>query len=170
MRLKFDEFKTKIRFFGISFTFAIASLVLCGLSLTGHCSSSSISYVTEFPLPYGGSSGYGYSDYPLTESIAEGALSFALSKHNYQFNLVTVYEIGIDNSYIDFLVYVNEGSNFFLINVDYPSFASNGTFIRNNASYGAMRIRYSSGSYSVITDYTSSWQFTLMLVNCQEEV
>ena len=165
MRLKLSE-KIKNCSLYFAFTFFIPLVVLCGLRLTGLCASSGgQSYVTTFPLPYGGDSGFGYGDYPLTSSIAAGALDFALSEYNYQFNLVTIYEVASDNSYIDFIVYVNEGSNFHLLNVsDYPNFDSSGMLIRNLDSYGSVLVRYN-GAYSLLQEYSYRQYYDVSINN-----
>lgn len=88
---------------------SIASLVFTLMKKTGLCAgeNESTTGVYNFPLPYGGSSGYGYKNFPYTDSIGVGAVQFLVN--NYSFDTskgwaIFVYEVASDNSYIDMIV------------------------------------------------------------------
>ena len=110
MRLRLNEYKNKIRIIGITFTFFIATFVLCGLSLTVKASST-----TQIPAVYGFGSGYGYRTYDGSNPIP--FLLDYFEEHNISCYGLLMYEQASDNSYFDFYVcredfiYVGSGEN-----------------------------------------------------------
>ena len=118
--------------------------------------------LTEFPLPFGGSSGIGYGDYPLTSSIASGALDYAHNLYPYDFRLVCINEVASDNSYITFRVYVTD-SDFFLSSGTYP-YLSN-ALIRNLGSYGSIVVKWDGSSYSEYQGYSYTQYYDVPVSN-----
>lgn len=129
MRLNLNEFKSKIHIIKYFVTFSFACLVLCGLSLTVSAETK-----TQWPLPYGFGSGYGYREWSGSNPVTP-VLQY-LDSQNITYYGLLMYEQASDNSYVEFIVplqqfyYISRNNNGAMST--YPS-----TYLLNS-SYGGL--------------------------------